>query len=331
MDEKEKRITFGPVPSRRLGRSLGINNIPPKICTYSCVYCQLGRTHHLQINRESFYTPQEIRQAVKKTVTETQKRQEHIDYLTFVPDGEPTLDRHLGEEIDTCHQFGIKIAVITNASLLWHQDARGDLGNSDYVSLKIDAVHEDTWRRINRPQKSLQLDDILEGITDFAHEFTGKLVTETMLIQTINDTPGELTDIASFITKLHPETSYIAIPIRPPAEPWVQPAGEKIITMAHEIFRKKGLAVEYLMGYEGNAFASTGNPREDVLNITSVHPMKKEAIQKVLKKANKKWNVIEKLLTEEKLVEVDYKGEKFYIRKLPTGRKKSPPSGIEKK
>ena len=143
-----------------------------------------------------------------------------------------------------------------------------------------------------------------------------------MLIHTLNDTLNELRDITSFITKLHPQTSYISIPIRPPAEPWVQPADEKIVTMAHEMFRKKSLPVEYLSKYEGNVFASTGNPREDILNITLVHPMKKEAIEELLKKAHKKWDVIEKLLIEEKLVEVNYKGEKFYIRKLPTGKTK---------
>ncbi len=321
MDEKEKRITFGPVPSRRLGRSLGINNIPPKICTYSCVYCQVGKTHHLQINRESFYSPLEIRTAVEKAVINTRKRQEHIDYLTFVPDGEPTLDCNLGDAIDFCRQLGIKTAVITNASLLWQKDARRDLENSDYVSLKIDTVHEDTWRRINRPSQSLRLESILEGIIAFSHEFTGKLVTETMLIQTLNDTAQELTDIANFITKLHPKTSYIAIPIRPLAEQGMQAADEKIITTAHEIFRKKSLPVESLIGYEGNTFSSSGDPREDILNITMVHPMKQEAIQEVLKKAHKKWDIIEKLLTQKKLVAVDYKGEKFYIRKLPTGKK----------
>ena len=246
MDETDKRLVFGPVPSRRLGCSLGINNIPPKICTYSCVYCQLGKTHHVQINRESFYSPVEIRKVVEKTVRATLKRQEHIDYLTFVPDGEPTLDDNLGDAIVTCRQLGIKTAVITNASLLWQEEVREDLVNSDYVSLKIDAVHEDIWRRINRPSKSVQLENILEGIIDFSHEFTGTLVTETMLIHTLNDTIQELTDIASFIAKVHPQISYIALPIRPPAEKWVQTPDEKTITMAHEIFRKKSLPVEYL-------------------------------------------------------------------------------------
>ena len=319
--KNEKRLTFGPVPSRRLGRSLGINNIPPKNCTYACVYCQLGKFHRMQRDRTTFYSPQEIVHAVKKTITETRNRQEIIDYLAFVPDGEPSLDINIGREIANCNGFGVKIAVITNASLLWRKDVRRELGKSDYVSLKIDTVHKETWHRINRPQKSLDLDEILQGITTFSKEFSGKLVTETMLIQTMNDTPEELNDIAGFIKGLNPDISYLAIPIRPPAETWVHPADEKSITMAYQIFKKKSLDVQYLIGYEGTDFASTGNPKEDILAITSVHPMRRDAIMEVLKKAHKNWEVMNQLLIEEKIIEIDYDGKTFYMRKLPTEKK----------
>jgi len=109
-------IAFGPVPSRRLGRSLGINNIPPKVCTYSCVYCQVGRTRTLQVKRCPFYEPDKIFKAVKKKVKDAQREGEAIDYLTFVSDGEPTLDADLGYEIDVFKSFGIKIGIITNVS-----------------------------------------------------------------------------------------------------------------------------------------------------------------------------------------------------------------------
>jgi wyosine [tRNA(Phe)-imidazoG37] synthetase (radical SAM superfamily) len=105
---------FGPVPSRRLGRSLGINNIPPKACTYSCVYCQVGRTSEMQVERRSFYDPEEVVQDVWDRVQRSTEAGETIDYLTFVPDGEPTLDVHLGREIELLKPLGIPIAVITN-------------------------------------------------------------------------------------------------------------------------------------------------------------------------------------------------------------------------
>jgi len=112
-------IAFGPVPSRRLGNSLGINNIPPKTCTYSCVYCQLGRTNKMQVERHIFYNPQNILRAVQDKVNKVKETGVPIDYLTFVPDGEPTLDINLEYEIDLLKFLGIKIAMITNGSLIW--------------------------------------------------------------------------------------------------------------------------------------------------------------------------------------------------------------------
>jgi wyosine [tRNA(Phe)-imidazoG37] synthetase (radical SAM superfamily) len=180
-------IAFGPVPSRRLGRSLGINNIPPKICTYACVYCQLGRTIKMRVERNAFYEPEEILQDVRDKVEKARGAGEAIDYLTFVPDGEPTLDLNLGRAIDLLKPLGIKIAVITNSSLMWHEDSREALMQADWVSLKVDAVREDIWRRVDRPHGTLQLASIQDGILGFAKTYTGHLVTETMLVEGIND------------------------------------------------------------------------------------------------------------------------------------------------
>ena len=143
-------IVFGPVPSRRLGRSLGINNIPPKMCTYSCVYCQLGRTMKMQVERSAFYRPEDILRGVQNKVEKAKEAGEPIDYLTFVPDGEPTLDVDLGREIELLRPLGIKIAVITNSSLMWRKDVREDLMRADWVSLKMDSAREAVWRRPGR-------------------------------------------------------------------------------------------------------------------------------------------------------------------------------------
>jgi len=178
-------LAFGPVPSRRLGRSLGINNIPPKTCSYSCIYCQLGRTTQHIIKRKSFYKPAEIFREVKRKVNKAISRNEKIDYLTFVPDGEPTLDVNLGREISLLRQIGIPVAVLTNSSLIWREDVKEDLLKANLVSLKIDAATEALWRKINRPCKGLSLDRILDGIADFAEAFKGTLITETMLIDEI--------------------------------------------------------------------------------------------------------------------------------------------------
>ena len=311
-----KMIAFGPVPSRRLGQSLGINNIPPKICTYSCIYCQVGKTLNMQANREGFYSADEIVRSVENQANEACKRGEHIDYLTFVPDGEPTLDCNIGKEIELLKSLHIKIAVITNATLLWREDVRKDLSQADWVSVKIDAVSQGIWRKVNRPHKTLQLDKILQGISKFSNSFDGKLTTETMLISDLNDKTGEFKKIARFISEIKPHKSYLSIPTRPPAEKRVKAASEHSITKAYQIFREQGIDVEYIIGYEGNTFAFTGNVEEDILGIASVHPMREEGVNELLTKAHAGWSVIESLIKEEKLIETNYKGNKFYMRRL---------------
>jgi wyosine [tRNA(Phe)-imidazoG37] synthetase (radical SAM superfamily) len=307
---------FGPVPSRRLGRSLGINNIPPKICTYACVYCQLGRTIRMQLERMEFNKTDDVVLAVKDKVELLKKRKIDIDYLSFVPDGEPTLDINLGREIDLLKALGIRIAVISNASLISNKSVRDDLFKADWVSLKVDAVIEKNWRQIDRPHGSLKLIDILNGIKAFSNTFKGKLVTETMLIKGINDDKNEISEIANFLAELNLSKAYIAIPIRPPAEKWAKPSPEHIINMAYQIFSEKLDEVEYLIGYEGNAFASTGNAEDDLLSITAVHPMREEAVSEFLSKSNSGHDLIDRLLDEGKLIETEYQGRKFYTRKL---------------
>lgn len=316
MESEIKKIAFGPVPSRRLGRSLGINNIPPKMCSYSCIYCQLGRTLNMPVDRREFYRPEKIFQDAEESVHASKHRGEGIDYITFVSDGEPTLDVHLGREIELLKKLGIKIAVITNSSLLWKEDVRNELALADWVSLKTDALSPDVWRRVNRPHGSLRLTQILRGISEFAHAFKGELTTETMLVQGVNDHVDEIGKISDFIAEINPKKSYLAVPTRPPAEKWIKPPAEVRVNRAYQVFRGKSIPTEYLIGYEGNAFALTGNVEEDLLSITSVHPMREDAVHEFLKKAGVDWNVIEKLVEENKLIVAKYKEKIFYVRRL---------------
>jgi len=310
-------IIYGPVPSRRLGHSLGINNIPPKICSYSCIYCQLGKTINMRAEREHFYGPEEISSSVNDKIRQVKEKGGSIDYLAFVPDGEPALDINLGQEIELLKSLGIKIAVITNASLIWREDVRQDLQKADWVSLKVDAISSEIWRQIDRPQKLLSLDNIHSGMLKFRDIFKGELVTESMLIQNINDNRQELERIADFLTELNPDKSYLSIPTRPPAVKTVIPANEKSINLAYQIFTERLDNVEYLIGYEGNAFAFTGNVEDDLLSITSVHPMREEAVAEFLKKADAGWDTIKELIQDGRLIETEYKGKKFYMRKFP--------------
>ena len=312
----EQKLAFGPVPSRRLGRSLGINNIPPKVCPYACTYCQLGRTIKMQVARQSFYEPEKILKAIRTKVNQAQAAGESIDYLTFVPDGEPTLDINLGREIELLRPLGLPIAVITCAALIWREDVRAELRQADWVSLKVDAACEEVWRRINRPYGTLQLSAILDGALKFAAGFKGQLVTETMLVEGVNDSPALIEETADFVARLQPDTAYLVIPTRPPAEKWVQSPGEEVITQAYQILRERVDRVEYLVGYEGNAFAFTGDVEADLLSITAVHPMREDAVGEFLVRANAGWSMVRRLIEQGQLVETKYDGHKFYVRKL---------------
>ncbi len=315
------RYVYGPVPSRRLGQSLGVDPIPFKTCNYNCVYCQLGRACMMQTNRTCFHTSGEILKAVEKKLNDANRRAETVDYLAFVPDGEPTLDARLGKHIQLLRPLGIKIAVITNASLLWNPDVREDLAKADWVSVKVDAVQQDLWRRIDRPHKALQLDAILDGIARFAAGYDGELTTETMLVRTMNDSVEALGPISEFIAGLHPATAYLSIPTRPPAEPGVRPPHEEAIGRAYQIFREKTDHVEYLIGYEGNAFAFTGDAETDILSITSVHPMREDAVVEFLARAEADWSVIEKMVEQGALVVLSHEGYRFYVRRFDTSHR----------
>lgn len=309
-------IAFGPVPSRRLGRSLGINNIPPKNCCYACAYCQLGRTLHMQVDRRAFYEPEEILAAVQDKVAKAGRAKEPIDYLAFVPDGEPTLDTNLSREIDLVKLLGIPIAVITNASLIWRQDVRQDLMVADWVSMKVDAVEEWTWRQVNRPHRRLQLASILDGALEFAKGYRGTLVTETMLVAGINDAEAHLEAVAAVLARLQPSTAYLAVPTRPPAEEWVRPPDAAALNCAYQILSQKVDRVETLTSYEGDAFATTGEVEEDLLSITAVHPMRQDAMRAFLARAKADWAVVDRLMARDQLVEAEYRSHKFYLRRL---------------
>jgi len=309
-------IAFGPVPSRRLGRSLGINNIPPKICTYSCVYCQLGRTLKMEVDRRAFYEPEMVVSDVADKVARTRQAGEAIDYLTFVPDGEPTLDINLGREIERLKPLGLPIAVISNASLIWRKDVRQDLVGADWVSLKVDAVEESAWRQLDRPHGSLDLASIMAGLLAFASEYHGKLVTETMLVAGVNDGERDLEALAGFLGRLQPHRAFLSIPTRPPAEPWARAPDEQAVNRAYQILQSELEQVECLIGYEGNAFAFTGDVEEDLLSITAVHPMREDAVSQFLARAEATWAVVEQLVAQDRLVEVDHDGKTFYLRRF---------------
>jgi wyosine [tRNA(Phe)-imidazoG37] synthetase (radical SAM superfamily) len=199
---------------------------------------------------------------------------------------------------------------------MWRQDVREDLMGADWVSLKVDAVQEGVWHQIDRPHGRLELARILEGALAFARSFRGHLVTETMLAAGINDSEHHLREISSFLARLAPITAYIAIPTRPPAEEWVRAPAEGVLNRAFQILGERLAQVEHLIGYEGDAFAFTGDVTGDLLSITAVHPMREDAVDAFLNRAGAKWEIVQRLLNAGRLVEAEYQDHRFYLRKL---------------
>jgi wyosine [tRNA(Phe)-imidazoG37] synthetase (radical SAM superfamily) len=306
-------IAFGPVRSRRLGWSLGINNVPPKTCSYSCVYCQVGATDLARVERTSHIVPAEVVAAVESCLARCASRGQPVDCATFVPDGEPTLDLDLGEAIRGVAALGIRVAVLTNGSLLWRDDVRADLAAAQTVSIKVDTVDEGIWHRLNRPIGRLRLEAVLDGMRRFAHEHPGDLVTETLLVEGVNDAPAAIAQTASFVAELGPRRAYVAIPTRPPAEPWVRAPTVDVARRAADVFRAAGVPTTGLFEELERPFAATGDPATGLLGIVAVHPMSEDDARDYLARSGADWSVVEALLQQGRIVTVRHDG-RTYLR-----------------
>jgi len=311
-------IVYGPVPSMRLGQSIGVNNIPPKTCSYSCTYCQLGRTDRMQVKRRTFYKPEDICREAGAKLKQLEAENRHADYFSFVPDGEPTLDINLGAEIDLLKPFNIKIAVITNASLLWMDEVKEDLMKADWVSVSVDAAEEDIWRKIDRPHGALSHKEILNGMIEFSKEYQGTLVTETMLVGGVNDHEACIGKIAEQLSLIRPSKAYILVPTRPPAESSVKRASKSSLSSAARIIRNiSGADVECITGDEKEeGFFFTESVADDLLSIASVHPVREDIIDKLLRKRKADKKIVTEMLEKGELLEFQYEGKKFYRKNI---------------
>jgi wyosine [tRNA(Phe)-imidazoG37] synthetase (radical SAM superfamily) len=309
-------IAFGPVNSRRLGKSLGINTIPGrKVCSYACIYCQVGETKLKITDRTIFYEPKIIYKEVKEHLSKLNKENEP-DFLTLVSNGEPTLDINMGEIIEMLKDLGYPVAVITNASLLIDSEVRNDLNKADLVSLKIDTADEIIWQQLNRPHERLNFKLYQEGLSEFAECHKNRMITEIMLIKGLNDFPESLEKTAQLLSSVHPETAYLSIPTRPPAVSFVEIPDENIINNAYQIFCKHQINTELLVGFEGTDTGFTGNAIEDILNICAVHPIRDDTMRELLKRENSDLNVLDSLIQNGYIKEVYYQSHTYFLRKF---------------
>lgn len=274
---------FGPVPSRRLGQSLGIDPVRTKTCNFNCVYCQLGRTTRPVNTRSEFFPAGEIVGQVEAALAESQIGA--VDWVTFIASGETCLHSRLGWMIDEVRKLtSLPIAVITNGSLLYRPEVRRALAGADAVLPSLDAGTPELYRRINRPHPSFTFEHHLDGLVEFRRSYTGRLWLEIMLVGGLNDSEQAVRDIAACVGRIEPDEVHVSLPTRPPAESWVRPPQRQAVLKALNIL---GDAARVIAPTEGDFELTAGeNVVDAVLRIITRHPMSQNELEKCLERCS---------------------------------------------
>jgi len=212
------QCVYGPVPSRRLGRSLGVDLVPFKTCTFDCVYCQLGRTTDLRVRRQAWVDPKDVLRRVRERLVA------EPDIITIAGSGEPTLHEGLGEVVRGIKAMtDIPVAVLTNGSLLGEAAVQRDLAEADIVIPSLDAPDEGLFRLVNRPHPSLWLTGILDGMVAFRQAYRGRIWLEVMVLGGVTGMKSEVRRLAAVAARIRPDRIQLNTVVRPPAESFASP------------------------------------------------------------------------------------------------------------
>lgn len=268
-----RRFVYGPVASRRLGFSLGVDIIPFKTCTLDCVYCQLGSTGKTTVRRGSWFPPNEILAHIKEALDSGQR----IDVITFSGSGEPTLSRDIGRLIRAIKKMTrIPVAVLTNATLLTRKAVRRELAAADIVVPSLDAVPAPVFRRVNRPHAALDNRRIIDGLVRFREEFRGELRLEIMLVKGINDSPADVRALEAAIARIRPDRIELNTVVRPPADGSARPLGPAALAKIGARLGPKAAVVASFAGkrqapaagsLEGSILATVGRRPQTAADI----------------------------------------------------------------
>ena len=275
------KFVFGPVPSRRLGQSLGIDPIPLKTCNWNCVYCQLGRTVPLTNERREYVPTKDVLVEVDQVLNSHANGE--IDWVTFVGSGEPTLHTHIGKMIRHVKNITtLPVAVITNGSLLYLAEVREALSAADAILPTLDAGNARLYRQINRPHPDVSFERLVDGLVAFRQAYHGKLWVEVMLVRGLNDTEDALREIAVILERVQPDAVHLNLPTRPPVETWVQPPSEEGLIRALAIL---GEIAHVVHPAEGSFNLSGFDQVVDaIVSIITRHPMCEDELRRALEK-----------------------------------------------
>jgi len=264
------KYIYGPVPSRRLGLSLGINIVPYKICNYDCVYCEVGKTTKLTVKRKSFFPLEEIFQEFCDYIDKVGK----LDYVTFSGSGEPTLNKDIGVLINRVKDETDKpIAVLTNGSLLWMDEVKEELKNADVIVPSLDTADENMFKMINRPHPSLNINKVIEGIKDFTQSFKGEIWLEILFVRGMNDTEDEIRRLADAINVINPFRVQLSTVTRPGVENYALPVGaERLNSIKEELSKLCHLPVEAIREFDKSNVDFLVNLDKAVLKMIAIRP-----------------------------------------------------------
>lgn len=299
----EFQYVFGPIPSRRLGRSLGISPLPKKTCNYSCIYCQLGRTDHMTNERQEFYKTEEILKEFQTYLKDSDK----FDIVTIVGEGEPTLCSNLGELICRLKELTKKpIAVITNGALLSDEKVREELCYADMVLPSLDAYNQEIAKKIDRPYGTIQFEEEFQGLVEFSNMYEGELWLEIMLIDGINDDKDSITEFQKRLKQIRYDRLYLNTPVRPPAEEGVNVVSSE--RMKYAVEELGGISIDMLSS--GSFFSEIEDTYEAVKSIIGRHPMNQFELDGFLESRNceNKAEMINKMKADPEIAVIDYKG-----------------------
>jgi len=287
-----------------------------KTCSYSCVYCQLGKTRSRTIMRVEYCKPSEVLNVVLNALSRAKK----VDYVTFVGDGEPTLCYGIGQAARLIAKecSDVKLALISNSSIIWRRDVVEDALNFDFVSMKLDAATPTLFKLVNRPHEALRLEAIVSGLTHLSRESSSILAIETVLVKDLNDGLWHADALAEVLRVIEPDVVYLNAPIRPPAEEWVEvPPLERIEEFAKRVEKYLGRGkVVPLPLHELSELLEATDPLTQIVEVAKLHPLPLDlalgALKRVLGEDRAK-HALAKLVSEGRVRVVKYRGRE-YIR-----------------